>query len=142
MATSTKLMKFIFCLGLVWSMDGQKPIHHFPTLVGTEAVSTFVEKMMSYWTKGSTKKDQQIYGAKLNFLIISNLFRSNHFLIRPNIKLNYHLTMKKDTAWPFSLIRGRMPFWNHFFQNNEKPLYGAKFIWFMQYKIYDDVKVS
>ena len=29
-------------------MDGQKPIHHFPTLVYTEAVSTFVEKMMSY----------------------------------------------------------------------------------------------
>ena len=29
-------------------MDGQKPIHHFPTLVYTEAVSTFVEKMISY----------------------------------------------------------------------------------------------
>ena len=28
-----ELMKFIFCLGLVWSMDGQKPMHHFPTLV-------------------------------------------------------------------------------------------------------------
>ena len=28
-------------------MDGQKPIHHFPTLVYTEAASTFVEKMIS-----------------------------------------------------------------------------------------------
>ena len=29
-------------------MDGQKPIHHSPTLVYTEAVSTFVEKIMSH----------------------------------------------------------------------------------------------
>ena len=29
------------------SEPSMKPIHHFPTLVCTEAVSTFVEKMMS-----------------------------------------------------------------------------------------------
>ena len=27
------LMKFIFCLSLVWCMEDQKPMHHFPTLV-------------------------------------------------------------------------------------------------------------
>ena len=54
-------------------MDGQKPIHHFPTLVYTEAVSTFVEKMMSYvmllnerlWHFFYKKKPKKIYGAKL-----------------------------------------------------------------------------
>ena len=31
----------------------------------------------------------------------------------PSINLNYLLTMKKDTARPFSLIRSRMPIWDH-----------------------------
>ena len=55
-------------------MDGQKPIHHFPTMVCTEAVSTLVEKMMSYVMLLNErlyhffyKKDQIFYGAKLIF---------------------------------------------------------------------------
>ena len=69
------IMEFIFCLGQVWSMDDQKPIPHFPTLVYTVAVSTFVEKMMSYvmllnerlWHVFYKKGPKTFYGAKLIF---------------------------------------------------------------------------
>ena len=82
------LVKFIFCLGLVWSKDGRKPIHHFPSLVCTETVYTFVEKwwhMLCCWTKAlsfSTKMTTNILLCQIDFLIICNLFWSNHFLIR------------------------------------------------------------
>ena len=94
-STRYMVMKFIFCLGLVWSMDGQKPIHHFPTLVYTEAVSTFVEKMMSYvmllnerlWHFFYKKRPKKNLWCQIDFLIICNLFWSNHFLIRCQTKV-------------------------------------------------------
>ena len=57
-------------------MDGQKPIHHFSTVVYTEAVSTFVEKVMSYvmllnerlWHFFYKKGPKIFCGAKLPFL--------------------------------------------------------------------------
>ena len=48
-----KGMKFIFYLG-------QKPIHHFPTLVCTEAVSTFVEKMILSKNVNNKKCDPKL----------------------------------------------------------------------------------
>ena len=85
------LMKFIFCLGLVWSMDGQKPIHHFPTQVYTEVV----DKMMLYvmllnerlWHFFLQKKTKKILWCQIDFLIICILFWSNHFLIRCQTKV-------------------------------------------------------
>ena len=76
-------MKFIFCLGLVSSMDGQKTIHHFPTLVYTEAVYTFVEKndvMLCYWMTGYVvvvfykKMPKKFYGANLIFWSFATFF--------------------------------------------------------------------
>ena len=57
-------------------MDGQKPIHHFPTLVYTEAVFTFFgkddvvcyvieRKVMAFFYK--KKRPNKMYGAKLIF---------------------------------------------------------------------------
>ena len=75
MLKGTVLMKFILCLDLVKSMDGWKPIHHFSTLVCTDAVSTFVEKMMScvmllnerLCRCFNEKRTKNFYGAKLIF---------------------------------------------------------------------------
>ena len=63
----------VYCLSF-FETDGRKPIHHFPNLVYTEAVSTFVEKMVSHVMLLNErlchffyKKDQIFYGTKLIF---------------------------------------------------------------------------